>query len=78
MENLLSLLKLSVALPEGEGPWGDHLPHLPSPLPPSPAWPSSSLAPSGLFADNTLQVLQKELEWECDYRREADCARRFR
>ncbi|XP_059574750.1 atypical kinase COQ8B, mitochondrial isoform X3 [Alligator mississippiensis] len=48
MENLLSLLKLSVALPEG------------------------------LFADNTLQVLQKELEWECDYRREADCARRFR
>uniref|UniRef100_A0A8B9PXN5 Coenzyme Q8B n=1 Tax=Apteryx owenii TaxID=8824 RepID=A0A8B9PXN5_APTOW len=48
MDNLLSLLKMSVALPEG------------------------------LFADNTLQVLQKELEWECDYRREAGCARTFR
>ncbi|XP_067317801.1 atypical kinase COQ8B, mitochondrial-like [Anolis sagrei] len=48
VDNLLSVLKMSVALPEG------------------------------LFADNTLQVLQKELEWECDYEREADCARRFR
>ncbi|CAM4700240.1 unnamed protein product [Caretta caretta] len=34
--------------------------------------------PAGLFANNTLQVLQRELEWECDYRREADCARSFR
>ncbi|NXX23701.1 COQ8B kinase, partial [Podargus strigoides] len=48
IDNLLSLLKLSVKLPEG------------------------------LFADKSLQVFQKELEWECDYRREADCARRFR
>ncbi|XP_068766635.1 atypical kinase COQ8B, mitochondrial [Struthio camelus] len=48
VDNLLSLLKMSVALPEG------------------------------LFADNTLQVLQKELEWECDYHREAGCARTFR
>ncbi|KAH0631489.1 hypothetical protein JD844_005828 [Phrynosoma platyrhinos] len=48
VNNLLSVLKMSVMLPEG------------------------------LFADNTLQVLQKELEWECDYNREADCARRFR
>ncbi|XP_042296669.1 atypical kinase COQ8B, mitochondrial isoform X2 [Sceloporus undulatus] len=38
----------------------------------------SVMLPEGLFADNTLQVLQKELEWECDYKREADCARRFR
>uniref|UniRef100_A0A8C3F9I4 Coenzyme Q8B n=1 Tax=Chrysemys picta bellii TaxID=8478 RepID=A0A8C3F9I4_CHRPI len=30
------------------------------------------------LAYNTLQVLQRELEWECDYRREADCARSFR
>ncbi|XP_062995858.1 atypical kinase COQ8B, mitochondrial [Elgaria multicarinata webbii] len=48
VDNLLSLLKMSVMVPEG------------------------------LFADNTLQVLRKELEWECDYQREADCARRFR
>ncbi|NWS64914.1 COQ8B kinase, partial [Chunga burmeisteri] len=48
VDNLLSLLKMSVALPEG------------------------------LFADKSLQVLQRELEWECDYRREADCARTFR
>ncbi|KAM6188863.1 LOW QUALITY PROTEIN: atypical kinase COQ8B, mitochondrial-like [Sarcoramphus papa] len=47
VDNLLSLLKMSVALPEG------------------------------LFADKSLQVLQRELEWECDYRREADCARTF-
>ncbi|XP_067412711.1 atypical kinase COQ8B, mitochondrial isoform X3 [Emydura macquarii macquarii] len=38
----------------------------------------SAVLPAGLFADNTLQVLQRELEWECDYRREADCAQRFR
>ncbi|XP_010214913.1 PREDICTED: aarF domain-containing protein kinase 4-like, partial [Tinamus guttatus] len=30
-----------------------------------------------LFADNALRVLRKELEWECDYRREAGCARTF-
>ncbi|XP_034976535.2 atypical kinase COQ8B, mitochondrial isoform X2 [Zootoca vivipara] len=38
----------------------------------------SMMLPEGLFADNTLQVLQKELEWECDYQREARCARKFR
>ncbi|XP_048349929.1 atypical kinase COQ8B, mitochondrial [Sphaerodactylus townsendi] len=48
VDNFLSVLKMSVVLPEG------------------------------LFADKTLQVLQKELGWECDYLREADCARRFR
>lgn len=34
--------------------------------------------PEGLFADRTLRVLQEELQWECDYRREAGCARAFR
>uniref|UniRef100_A0A8C3FER0 Coenzyme Q8B n=1 Tax=Chrysemys picta bellii TaxID=8478 RepID=A0A8C3FER0_CHRPI len=48
---------------------GDFTPP-PQPHPPVPS--------PGLFADNTLQVLQRELEWECDYRREADCARSFR
>ncbi|XP_077174609.1 atypical kinase COQ8B, mitochondrial [Paroedura picta] len=38
----------------------------------------SMMLPEGLFADKTLQVLQKELGWECDYLREANCARKFR
>ncbi|XP_074075196.1 atypical kinase COQ8B, mitochondrial isoform X2 [Macrotis lagotis] len=34
--------------------------------------------PEGLFAEQSLQTLQRELAWECDYRREAACARNFR
>ncbi|XP_061073825.1 atypical kinase COQ8B, mitochondrial [Conger conger] len=48
INNLMSVLKMSVALPEG------------------------------LFADSSLEVLQRELAWECDYKREAECAKRFR
>ncbi|XP_006627695.2 atypical kinase COQ8B, mitochondrial [Lepisosteus oculatus] len=48
VNNLLSVLKMSVALPQG------------------------------LFAESSIEVLQRELEWECDYRREAKCAKRFR
>ncbi|XP_051900158.1 atypical kinase COQ8B, mitochondrial isoform X2 [Pristis pectinata] len=48
VENLLSVLKMSIALPEG------------------------------LFAESALVVLRRELEWECDYIREAACAKRFR
>lgn len=48
VQNLLSLLKMSVGLPEG------------------------------LFAEQSLQTLQQELAWECDYRREATCAQTFR
>ncbi|KAM8952296.1 atypical kinase COQ8B, mitochondrial [Pelodytes ibericus] len=48
VENLLSLLKMSVVIPEG------------------------------LFPDSSVQVLQKELAWECDYKREAKCAKKFR
>ncbi|XP_064408797.1 atypical kinase COQ8B, mitochondrial [Latimeria chalumnae] len=48
VDNLLSLLKMSIALPEG------------------------------LFPDNSIEVLQRELQWECDYIREAECAKRFR
>lgn len=33
---------------------------------------------TGLFADSSLEVLQKELAWECDYKREAECAKKFR
>ncbi|XP_053908818.1 atypical kinase COQ8B, mitochondrial isoform X5 [Cuculus canorus] len=38
----------------------------------------SSALPEGLFAEQALEVLQTELEWECDYRREAECTRAFR
>ncbi|XP_005414084.2 PREDICTED: aarF domain-containing protein kinase 4 isoform X1 [Chinchilla lanigera] len=48
VQNLLALLKMSTALPEG------------------------------LFAEQSLQALQQELAWECDYRREAACAQNFR
>uniref|UniRef100_A0A8C5VQ16 Coenzyme Q8B n=1 Tax=Microcebus murinus TaxID=30608 RepID=A0A8C5VQ16_MICMU len=48
VQNLLAVLKMSVALPEG------------------------------LFAEQSLQALQQELAWECDYRREAACAQSFR
>lgn len=48
INNLMSVLKMSVVLPDG------------------------------LFADSSLEVLQRELAWECDYEREAKCAKRFR
>ncbi|XP_069854985.1 atypical kinase COQ8B, mitochondrial isoform X2 [Dipodomys merriami] len=48
VQNLLAVLKMSTALPEG------------------------------LFAEQSLQSLQQELAWECDYRREAACAQNFR
>ncbi|XP_036414820.1 atypical kinase COQ8B, mitochondrial [Colossoma macropomum] len=48
INNLMSVLKLSIVLPDG------------------------------LFADSSLEVLQRELAWECDYKREAACAKRFR
>uniref|UniRef100_A0A671PV33 Coenzyme Q8B n=1 Tax=Sinocyclocheilus anshuiensis TaxID=1608454 RepID=A0A671PV33_9TELE len=38
----------------------------------------SVVLPDGLFADSSLEVLQRELAWECDYKREAECAKRFR
>ncbi|XP_074133648.1 atypical kinase COQ8B, mitochondrial [Sminthopsis crassicaudata] len=34
--------------------------------------------PEGLFAEQSLQALQRELAWECDYRREAASAHTFR
>uniref|UniRef100_A0A2K6TSE5 Coenzyme Q8B n=1 Tax=Saimiri boliviensis boliviensis TaxID=39432 RepID=A0A2K6TSE5_SAIBB len=38
----------------------------------------SAALPAGLFAEQSLQALQQELAWECDYRREAACAQNFR
>ncbi|WFD42029.1 hypothetical protein MPSI1_000666 [Malassezia psittaci] len=38
---------------------------------------ASSLLPKGLFLENSIQVLQKELKEECDYAREAEMGRQF-
>ncbi|XP_072287464.1 atypical kinase COQ8B, mitochondrial [Pyxicephalus adspersus] len=38
----------------------------------------SLVLPDGLFPENSVQVLQKELSWECDYLREAECGKKFR
>ncbi|XP_078452188.1 atypical kinase COQ8A, mitochondrial-like [Lampetra fluviatilis] len=38
----------------------------------------SNVLPEGLFAENVVEVLGKELAWECDYEREARCCKRFR
>lgn len=48
INNLMSVLKMSVVLPDG------------------------------LFADSSLEVLQRELAWECDYKREAESAKHFK
>ncbi|WFC97943.1 hypothetical protein MYAM1_000663 [Malassezia yamatoensis] len=38
---------------------------------------ASSLLPKGLFLENSVRVLQKELKEECDYSREAEMGRQF-
>ncbi|KAG0200504.1 hypothetical protein BGX33_010970 [Mortierella sp. NVP41] len=37
----------------------------------------SSLLPRGMYLDNTIKVAQRELGWETDYLREADCVEEF-
>jgi aarF domain-containing kinase len=39
---------------------------------------ASRLLPAGLFLENTIANARTELAWECDYIREAQCARRFK
>lgn len=38
---------------------------------------ASRILPKGLFLDKTIANARTELAWECDYIREAECARRF-
>lgn len=38
----------------------------------------SNMLPEGLFPEHLIDVLQRELVLECDYQREAACARKFR
>ncbi|EPQ30907.1 uncharacterized protein PFL1_01805 [Pseudozyma flocculosa PF-1] len=39
---------------------------------------ASALLPRGLFLDNSLKVMSRELRDECDYEREAEMGRKFR
>lgn len=39
---------------------------------------ASRLLPKGLYLDKTIANARVELAWECDYVREADCAKRFK
>lgn len=34
--------------------------------------------PRGMFLDNLMKVAKRELAWEVDYKREAECTRKFR
>lgn len=34
--------------------------------------------PKGMFIDNIVEVAKKELAWEVDYIREAECTRKFK
>ncbi|KAF7254517.1 Atypical kinase COQ8A, mitochondrial [Varanus komodoensis] len=38
----------------------------------------SNILPEGLFPEHLIEVLSRELALECDYKREAACARKFR
>ncbi|XP_075879516.1 atypical kinase COQ8A, mitochondrial [Nelusetta ayraudi] len=38
----------------------------------------SNALPEGLFSDHLIEVMSRELALECDYIREANCAKRFR
>jgi aarF domain-containing kinase len=38
---------------------------------------ASRLLPKGLYLDKTIAVARTELDWECDYIREAECIRSF-
>jgi len=37
----------------------------------------SDLLPKGLYLENTIRVAKKELAWETDYKREAECMKKF-
>ena len=39
---------------------------------------ATKMLPKGLYLDKTIDNARTELAWECDYVREAECARRYR
>lgn len=34
--------------------------------------------PEGMFIDNLVEVAQRELAWEVDYQREAECTKKYK
>jgi aarF domain-containing kinase len=44
----------------------------------TPLLRSSAVLPKGLYLQNTIAVMRRELADECDYKREADAGQRFR
>ena len=84
VNNLMAVLNMSNMLPEGlrlplgkgrlvGGPWGPRGASRGAPSPPDAVLPGP-----GLFPEHLIDVLRRELALECDYQREAACARRFR
>lgn len=37
-----------------------------------------NMFPRGMFLENLMKVAKRELAWEVDYKREADCTKRFK
>lgn len=37
-----------------------------------------NILPETLYVDNLMKVARRELAWECDYVREAECSEKFR
>lgn len=77
VHNIMAALSLSNALPEGgDGAAVTHHALLLRVL----FFSFSHTRPlfTGLFSDHLIEVMSRELALECDYIREANCARRFR
>lgn len=76
VNNLMAVLNMSNMLPEGQlplregGVWGG--------LWGPPVHPDALLPCPGLFPEHLIDVLRRELALECDYQREAACAKKFR
>lgn len=84
VNNLMTVLNMSNVLPEGLCSLlasGRHLDGLW--VPAGPPWepsahPDALLPCPGLFPEHLIDVLRRELALECDYQREAACAKKFR
>ena len=37
-----------------------------------------NMFPEGMFIDNLVEVAKRELAWEVDYKREAECTKKYR
>lgn len=74
VRNIMAALSLSRALPEGEdGAASTH-----SCFSWGVSFSDSRFPFTGLFSDHLIEVMSRELALECDYIREANCAKRFR